>query len=129
MLRPELELIIGFLPDARFGPAVLVGIGGLLAEMLGRAEVRLAPISEQEAEETIARLLVPRGATRRNWRGLDISSAARFLSRFSDIAVAAGDCFEAIEVNPLAVFGNNGGAVALDCLMLPRGSVDAPYSK
>lgn len=120
MLRPQLELIVGFLSDARFGPAVLIGFGGLLAEVLGRAEVRLAPLSQAEAEEALYRLLVARQGSTKSWRGLDISGAARFVSTFSVVVAGVATLFEAIEVNPLGVFNDGRGVLALDCLMVPR---------
>jgi acyl-CoA synthetase (NDP forming) len=119
MVVPQLELIVGVIPDPRFGVAVLVGFGGLLAEVLGRAQVRLAPVSRTEAEDMIERLLSPRRGHRPNLRGLNIGDAAAFIARFSEIAAAAGADLEAMEVNPLGVFAGAKGALALDCLILP----------
>jgi succinyl-CoA synthetase beta subunit len=120
MMRPPLELIFGLVSDARFGAGVLVGLGGLLAEMLGRREVMLAPVTVNEAERAIARLFGGRTTGGVNFRGLDIGAAATALARFSVFATAAAPFVEAIDVNPVAVFRDGGGAVALDCLILPR---------
>lgn len=120
MMHPRLELIFGLIPDHRFGPAVLVGFGGLLAETLGRTEVRIAPISQSEAEDAIERLITARPGRRTDWRGLDIIGAATQFARFSCLGTALAPHVEAVDVNPVGVFGSGEGALALDCLILPR---------
>jgi acyl-CoA synthetase (NDP forming) len=119
MLRPRLELIVGCVPDDRFGTAVFVGFGGLLAEVLGRAQLRMAPMDEADAIAAVERLLSPSGKVP-NFRGLDVAAAGRAFMRFSQFAAAAAPFLEAIEINPLAVFSDGGGAVALDALLVPR---------
>lgn len=119
MLRPQLELILGCVPDARFGTAVFVGFGGLLAEIVGRPQLRMAPVSGDDALDALQRLLSAAGKPA-NLRGLDIASAARAFARFSEFALAGAAYFEAIEINPLGVFSGSGGAIALDALILPR---------
>lgn len=120
MMRAPLELIFGLIPDERFGAAVLVGFGGLLAETLGRTQVRIAPFNDADARDCLVRLLAPRGEDKANWRGLDIDAAAKMLSDFSRLAVALAPHVEAVDVNPVGVFTNGRGACALDCLILPR---------
>ena len=44
MAPPGLELIVGLRRDPQFGPAVLVGLGGVLTVFLDDVAVRLAPI-------------------------------------------------------------------------------------
>jgi len=43
------ELIVGVRQDARFGPTVMVGMGGLLAEVLRDVTFELAPLSPDDA--------------------------------------------------------------------------------
>ena len=121
MLRPQLELILGAVVHERFGPFVMVGFGGLLAEVLGRAQFRAVPVAPDDALDALERLL---SATpgRRNWRNLDVAAAADALARFSRFVAWAGPFVEAIDVNPLGVFSDGKGAVALDCLILPKAS-------
>lgn len=120
MLRPALELIVGLIPDERFGAAVLVGLGGLLAETLGRSQVRIAPFDTDVAMEALEQLLAPNARGMANWRGLDVAAAAKLLARFSRLAAALAPLVEAIDINPVGLFTDGGGATALDCLILPR---------
>src|SRR5690606_31586794 len=67
MAPPGLELIVGAVRDASFGPTVMVGLGGTLAEALRDTAIRLAPLSPVEAHEMLASL---RGARLLDgWRG------------------------------------------------------------
>ncbi len=54
------ELIVGCVRDPRFGPVLMVGLGGVFAEVLGDTAVALAPVSRDGA-----RTLLPRCAARR----------------------------------------------------------------
>ncbi len=126
MMRAPVELILGCVPDDRFGTAVFVGFGGLLAESLSRPQFCMAPVDEAGARAALERLLSPeRGGAAPPLRKLDIEAAAMALMRFSELAVKAAPYLEAIEVNPLGVFTGGGGAVALDALLLLRPAAHA----
>jgi hypothetical protein len=115
------ELIFGCVPDDRFGTAVFAGFGGLLAESLGRPQFCMAPVDEAGARAALDRLLAPKHAGAiPSLRKLDVAAAAHALVRFSEFAATAAPYLEAIEVNPLGVFTDGGGAVALDALLLLR---------
>jgi acetate---CoA ligase (ADP-forming) len=108
----SVELIVGCRRDARFGPVLLVGIGGLLAEVFRDVSVALAPIDEDEAEELLLGL---RGsALLTGVRGrppLAVRAAADAASAISHVA-AAERTIEEVEVNPLLV--TESMAIALD---------------
>src|SRR4051794_29556691 len=53
MVRATRELIAGLLRDPQFGPCVMLGIGGVLAEAIGDVVFRLAPITERDAHDMI----------------------------------------------------------------------------
>jgi acyl-CoA synthetase (NDP forming) len=106
------ELIAGCLNDPHFGPIVLVGLGGIYAELLEDTAVALAPVDDARAEELIASLRgapILKGA--RGRLALDVPAAARALAALSRLAASRPDLAE-IEINPLLVLPE--GALALD---------------
>jgi len=106
------ELIVGCLNDPRFGPVVLVGLGGIYAELLEDTAVALAPVDEHEAEGLILSLRgapILKGA--RGRPALDVRAAARVLAALSGLAASRPDLAE-VEINPLLVLPE--GALALD---------------
>ena len=41
------ELLAGVVQDPMFGPLVAFGLGGVLAELIGEAEFRIAPLTDR----------------------------------------------------------------------------------
>ena len=56
MVKPGTELIVGALQDPQFGPVVMVGAGGVLADMIADRQLRLAPLTAEIADDMISRL-------------------------------------------------------------------------
>lgn len=54
------ELIVGAVRDPNFGPLVMVGAGGTLADVLDDRAFRLAPVTPAEADEALASLRISR---------------------------------------------------------------------
>jgi acetate---CoA ligase (ADP-forming) len=107
-----IELIVGARRDARFGPVLLVGVGGLYAEVLADIAVALAPVSADEAEELIRSLrAAPLLEGARGRRPLDLAAAARAAAALSQVAASRANLQE-IEINPLLVTPT--GALGLD---------------
>ncbi len=107
------ELIVGARQDARFGPVVLVGLGGTLVEVLGDTALALAPIDAAAAGEAAriaarrARCCAACAVVRQS-----ISTPPRPPSPpLSRVAAAHPELAE-LEVNPLLVTPS--GACALD---------------
>ena len=110
--RDGVELIVGCRRDPRFGPLVLVGLGGVYAEVLRDTGVALAPASADELELLLGRLrgaAVLRGA--RGRPPADVRAAAEAAAALSRVASAHPEIAE-IEINPLLV--RPSGAVGLD---------------
>jgi acyl-CoA synthetase (NDP forming) len=115
--RPHVvELIVGARRDRSFGPLVLVGLGGVQAEVYRDVQIALAPVNEIDARRMIESL---RGYPMlQGWRGrpsVDIGAAAAAVAAVSRLLAERGDVVEC-EVNPLRV--GAGGAVAVDALLL-----------
>lgn len=110
------ELIVGAKRDPRFGAVVLVGLGGVYAEILDDVAVALAPIDEGKAERLIRSL---RGAAlldgARGRKPLDVAAAARAVAAVARAAAACPGVLE-LDVNPLLVLPE--GAVGLDARVL-----------
>jgi succinyl-CoA synthetase beta subunit len=119
MLQPVAELLVGGRVDPDFGPVIVVGGGGMLVELYKDAAVRLAPVSDETAREMISETRA--AALLGGWRGRpagDVAAAARVVARLSEfVADFQGDISE-VEINPLAVLER--GAIALDCVIVPR---------
>lgn len=122
--RPDtVELIIGTRHDRSFGPLVLVGAGGVTAELFRDTEVALAPVSENQAEQMLRSLKV--APVLEGWRGrpaTDVSAAARVVAAVSHLLLDQAHLFEA-EINPLRVGPD--GAVALDALVVEAARMPA----
>jgi len=98
---------------------VLVGTGGTLAEIYKDYALRLAPVSQDEAEEMIAR--VKGLATLRGYRGLprgDVRALAHVVAALSRLALIAGRPVAEAEANPVIVMGK--GAVAVDGVVVMK---------
>ncbi len=115
---PGVELLVGARRDDAFGPIVLVGFGGTMAEALGDVAIRLAPVSRAEARGMLDELRL--GALLDGFRGLptvdrdDLAGVIVTLGGF----LAANEAVEEIEINPLRA--TSGGLVALDCVLTRR---------
>jgi acyl-CoA synthetase (NDP forming) len=116
---PAVEMLFGMTRDPDFGPIVLVGFGGIHAEVLKDAAVVKPPFDATEARRLIDGLrLRPLLDGVRGAPPSDIDALAAALSRFSAMAAAIGDRVEAIDVNPVLVRPD--GVVAVDALIVPR---------
>ena len=120
MAPPGLELIVGLGRDPQFGPVVLVGLGGILAEALDDVVVRLAPLDRDEA---LAMLDGLRGAPapRRRPRSRRPSTAPPSPTSSSPSAGSGSSAPDivAIDLNPL--IAGPSGAVAVDALVVLAG--------
>ncbi|MGY2051349.1 acetate--CoA ligase family protein [Methylobacterium sp. JK268] len=113
-----LELIVGGRNDPDWGPVLLVGLGGVQAEVM--RDVRLLPPDLDEAG-IAAELRRLRGAALLDgFRGApraDGAAAARLVAAVGRALVAEPRIRE-IDLNPVVLHPEGGGAVALDALML-----------
>ena len=116
-LTDGIELLIGARWDPRFGPVALAGSGGLYAEILRDTAVRLAPVTETEAEAMLRALRVaPLLTGARGRPPLDLAAAARALAALSRVAATHPEIAE-LEINPLLVTRTE--AIALDARFIP----------
>lgn len=121
MVRGGVECIVGVRRDPVLGPVVMLGLGGIHAEVLKDVSLRIAPVDRAQAREMIGEL---RGAPllqgHRGTPPADIEALAGTLVCLSDMALVAGDSLSSIELNPLRVMPAGQGVVALDAVVIGR---------
>lgn len=114
-----LEMLVGVKNDARLGPAVILGFGGVLAEAMERRAVVLAALDEAEALAMIAR--VDAKAVLGAWRGrppLARSALARLIVAVGRFAWRQRAVLAELDLNPVIVTPTR--AVAVDWAIVPR---------
>ncbi len=122
MAKPGLELILGMRRDAQFGPVVLVGLGGTLAEVLDDVSIRLAPVDDEAANAMLDDL---RG--RRLFEGvrgrppIDRAAVASILVNLGRLGIDHPEIVE-IDLNP--VLATSDGAIAVDALVIVEEGTD-----
>jgi len=116
MAAQGVELIVGMRRDDAFGPVVMVGLGGVLAEVLDDVAVRLAPVP---ADEALAMLAELRGARIldgvRGRPAVDRDAVAEIIVTLSRVAIEGPDIVE-VDLNP--VIASADGAIAVDALVV-----------
>lgn len=118
--RDGIELIAGVSRDPVFGPVVMVGIGGIHAEVLKDVAVQVAPVTEQEALAMLRSLRMAALLTGvRGQPPADVAAAARLVARLSVFACQHADTVAEIDLNPILVRRDGEGVVVLDALMVP----------
>jgi len=111
------EVILGFRRDPEVGPIVVLGVGGVLAEVYKDAAIRLAPIAADDARamiEEVKGLAVIRG-----YRGLPRGDCAALAAAVVSMShLAAVESIAEAEVNPLFVKPEGEGVTAVDGLVI-----------
>jgi acyl-CoA synthetase (NDP forming) len=120
MMGDGTELILGAKRDPVFGPVVVVGLGGIFAEIMQDVAMRPAPVDEAEAMEMLRSLkafAVLDGA--RGRPRADLPAAARAIAALSRFAAQHAETVAEIDINPMLLLPEGQGAVALDALIVP----------
>ncbi len=111
-LLDGVELIVGCVRDPKFGPVVMVGLGGILTEVLADTACALAPVTVDAARELLLSLQgAPALLGARGRRPVDLDAAADVVARVSRVAAAHPELVE-LELNP--VLAGPDGVLALD---------------
>jgi acyl-CoA synthetase (NDP forming) len=112
------ELLVGARWDPRFGPVALVGLGGVLTEIISDVAVALAPLDAAHARELLLSLrAAPVLLGVRGRPPVDLDAAAATVAALSEVAAAHPEIAE-IEINPLLALPQ--GALGLDARIVVR---------
>jgi len=119
MAPAGVEMILGVNHDPQFGPVVLIGFGGVLAETIDDVQFALPPFDAAHARRCVDRLrLRPLLDGLRGEPPVDIDAFCELAARFSEMALALGEVIAEVDVNPLIVHAD--GAIAVDGLVVGR---------
>ncbi len=113
----SVEMIAGVINDDVFGPTVLVGLGGTLAEVMHDVSYRVAPFDVETAHEMIGELkgsAVLRGV--RGHAACDVDALTDALCKLSKLAWARRDDLRELDINPLFVRRAGAGVIGADAL-------------
>jgi len=127
MARGDVELIVGIKNDPAFGPVVVVGLGGVLVEVLADTQVGVAPVDLAHARRLLTSLRGSRlfGALRGR-PACDLDAAAEAVVRLSWLAADLCEDIVELDVNPLLLDAHRQTAVAVDGLAVLTRPVPSP---
>jgi acyl-CoA synthetase (NDP forming) len=119
MLSGGLELILGFHRDPQLGPSILLGMGGLTAELLKDTAVRLLPITRDDAQAMVRSLKTfPLLDGYRGRPPCDVEAVIDAVLAFAAMAQSLGERLREAEINPLFVLPRGQGVRAADGLLM-----------
>jgi len=128
MADAGVEMILGVINDAQFGPIVMIGTGGVHAETIGDAVFALPPFDEAWARRMVDRLaLRPLLDGVRGAPPVDIDGLCRAAAQLSVLAAALGDAIDEIDINPLIVGPTS--CMAVDALVVPTNPKETQHGR
>jgi acetyltransferase len=123
MAKKGVEIIIGTICDATFGPMVMVGLGGITTELFRDVIYRPAPVGAAEAAGMLAELkAAPLLSGFRGAAKADIAALSQLISQISALAAALREQIAEIEINPVLVHPEGQGVTIVDALVVPKRS-------
>ncbi len=119
MLKGDVEVVIGLKDDPVFGTVIMVGLGGVLVEVLKDVAFGKCPLTLSEADEMIERLM---GAAMfgpfRGRPGIDRRALIDMLCRVSELGAAGEGVLSELDLNPVMLTAD--GATAADVIMVRK---------
>ena len=118
MAAPGIEMILGIHREPGFGPMMLIGIGGVLVEVLDDSVLAPLPLDARDAEDMLNRL---RG--RRLLDGVrgappsDVPALVALMLRVADVVRDHAPSIDALDLNPVIVHARGEGVTVGDALL------------
>ncbi|MCE9617280.1 MAG: acetate--CoA ligase family protein [Nitrosarchaeum sp.] len=105
MVPKGVELIVGIQNDPQFGPVIMVGLGGIMTEVMKDVAFRMLPISTSDAKSMLNEL---KGSKLlKGFRGsesIDTNMVAKMLAQIGKLGVENADYINSIDFNPVVVY-------------------------
>ena len=118
MVSGNRELMAGLKRDAQFGPCVMFGLGGVLAEILDDVSIRVAPLSEFDARDMMGDIRARKILDEfRGKPAVDRNALATLLIGLGKLGLENESVAE-VDINPIKLV--NGKPVAVDALIVLR---------
>lgn len=125
MVPGSREVIVGGKRDLSLGPVVLVGLGGILVEVLKDIKIGLAPVSAQTAADMLQGLGGGRLLGRfRGMQPADQQPVIRAMVQVSQLLARFPEIME-IDINPILLDDQGDGGLALDARLRCQWCTDA----
>lgn len=121
MIAEGVEVLLGMTQDPHFGPLLVIGLGGILVEVLKDAAFARPPISPFQAERmwrSLKGFSILKGV--RGRPPADFQALIQTTVDFSGLIGEMGRDFESIEINPLLVLPEGRGVRAVDALFITK---------
>ena len=117
------EVIVGVKRDVQFGPALVIGSGGILVELIADGQSLLLPVTRDDVGKAIHSLAVSKLIN--GYRGSVQGDTDALIDAVMSVAAYAEEHWSTLlelDVNPLLVLPAGKGAVAADALIVLRAS-------
>jgi len=115
------ELVVGVVNDATFGPIVMLGAGGVSVELFGDVVHYPAPFGPARAEALLRGLKsAPLFDGFRGAAPIDLAPAAALISLISHAAAAGRDIIAEMEFNPVILHSDGSGISVADAVVIFR---------
>jgi acyl-CoA synthetase (NDP forming) len=121
MADKGVEIIVGTLLDATFGPMIMVGLGGVTAELFRDVVYRPAPVSAADARAMLDALkAAPLLHGFRSAPPADVAALAQLIAQISQLAAGYREQIAEIELNPVLVHPAGERVTIVDALVVKK---------
>ncbi len=129
MIRTQgVEMLLGMIHDAQFGPVVVMGFGGVHVEALADVVYALPPFDAAEARRLLGRLkLSALLHSPRHKRPLAVYDFCAVAARFSSLVHGLADRLSEMDLNPVIVHAD--GCIIVDALVVARQAHESPKTQ
>jgi acetate---CoA ligase (ADP-forming) len=118
MVGDGVELLVGARNDPHFGTIIVVGLGGMLVEVMNEVSLRIGPVDRGTAREMLVETKAGKLLAGTRGKGpYDLDAAIDVIVALSRFACEVAKSVAAVEINPLIVRESGCGAVGVDLVL------------